>query len=377
MYHISLTNFLYESRVLKEVSTVSSLSLFDRIYILALHDEGLRKVERIGVDVILVRVPLSFKNYRIINRIKFLIYLELFIRIFSLINRSKFSVVSLHVIDLLPIGMVLKILKGCKLIYDAHELEPYTSSSKVRIAFLNLIERIFVRYVDTIIVVNNSILEIYRHKFPSKPIYAVYNAPYLQYPSNHQTLRTVLGISFEKKIFLYQGGLSEGRGIESLLKAFSNNKVSNIVLVFLGYGELASEIKSFAKLNENIFLLDAVAPERLLDYTASCDFGISLIENTCLSYYYCLPNKALEYLMCRKPILVSNLFELRKLVDDHNIGVVSEGFGIDDILSAINSLLQIDYETMQQNIEKIIASYSWDAQEVKIEHAYRNLLNLA
>jgi glycosyltransferase involved in cell wall biosynthesis len=375
LFHITLTPFLFESRVLKEIKTASKFNLFNKIYVIALHSDNLSKIERIDTHTILIRIKLKSRGIPILRKISPLIYFELFIRLFFVIYKRTKCVVSIHVIDLLPIGAFLSFFCKIPVIYDAHELEPYTSSNKFKIFILNNIEILFVRFVSCIIVVNDSIKDIYQKRFPKKPVYSVYNAPYLQYPYNNGAISKILGLKKEDKIFLYQGGLVPGRGIEILLDAFAllPDKTCNLVLI--GYGVLESKIQNYANEFSNIYFLNAVEPSKLLELTASCDYGISLIENDCLSYYYCLPNKVLEYLMCRKPVLVSNLKEMATLIESNRIGIIARDFSIREVVECIKKLKSLDLIIIERNINKIVEKYCWESQEYKLLDAYKNVLN--
>jgi glycosyltransferase involved in cell wall biosynthesis len=372
LVHISLTYFLYESRILKEVKSIDSINIFNSIYIIALHRDNLKTVERIEGGI-LIRLPLKSKGSKF--NFKTLIFLELVFRIFYILGRIKLSVVSIHVIDLLPIAFLIKIFKRKKIIYDAHELETHTSNNKLKILFLSLIEFLFIKYVDLIIVVNRSIELFYKAKYPKIPVVSVYNAPNYLIPKYSNVIREELALTSDKTIFLYQGGLEEGRGIRLLLKAFSEISDKNNVIVFMGYGSLKVDIIQFSLNNENIYMLDAVKPQNLLSYTESCDYGLCLIENSCLSYYYSLPNKLLEYLMARKPVIVSNLPEMKSLVFDHSVGVVVEELSSQNILEAIRKILSMDKNHLIFNIEKNIDLYSWENQEVVLHRAYEEILN--
>ena len=43
-----------------------------------------------------------------------------------------------------------------------------------------------------------------------------------------------------------------------------------------------------------------------------------------MSYEYCMPNKLFEYVMARKPVLVSPTLEQRNFVETHGIGEVAD-----------------------------------------------------
>ncbi len=65
--------------------------------------------------------------------------------------------------------------------------------------------------------------------------------------------RETLQISKDKTIFLYQGGLSKGRGVEILLNTFKLLKDDKSVIVFMGYGPLEEYVKNISKEYTNIY----------------------------------------------------------------------------------------------------------------------------
>src|SRR5690606_34620878 len=99
-----------------------------------------------------------------------------------------------------------------------------------------------------------------------------------------------------KIVYLYLGVLIRGRGIEIILDAFRSASDRHHV-VFVGFGEYETQLSNESKQYDNIHYLPGVGPERILQLTSGADVGLSLIENTSLSYYYCLPNKVFEYLL--------------------------------------------------------------------------------
>jgi len=152
----------------------------------------------------------------------------------------------------------------------------------------------------------------------------VLNTPVYKEIEKKDIFRDSLNISKDKTIFLYQGGLSQGRGIEILLETFKTVDDDTAVIVFMGYGPLEESIVDIAKDYDNIYFHQAASPDVLLDYTSSADFGISTIEDSCLSYRYCLPNKMFEYLMAEIPVIDSSLFEMKRLMEHSHVGVVAK-----------------------------------------------------
>ena len=141
----------------------------------------------------------------------------------------------------------------------------------------------------------------------------------------------------------------------------------------MGYGQLEVVIKAAAKQFDNIYFFPAVPPQVVLEYTASADVGISLIENSCLSYYYCMPNKLFEYAMAGLPILVSNMKDMSVLVVENNMGVVINNFTPTGINKALDGFLKKDLTQMKLNAYRVANENAWEIQEQKMLTAYKHM----
>ena len=70
----------------------------------------------------------------------------------------------------------------------------------------------------------------------------------------------------------------------------------------------------------SVHFLPSVPLDELLGYTADADVGVSLLQDTCENHRLALPNKVFEYVAAGVPVVVSDLPELRRLVEAHGIG---------------------------------------------------------
>ena len=141
----------------------------------------------------------------------------------------------------------------------------------------------------------------------------------------------------------------------------------------MGYGPLEELVKNASQEYVNIYFHKAVSPEVLLEYTSSADFGILFYENSCLNHYYCSPNKMFEYLMAEIPVIVSNLFEMKRLVEDNHIGVVAEENDTKGLKKAIEEAVLLDQNELQENIQKVKEIYNWEEQEKVLLEVYKEL----
>ena len=250
---IVLNNFQNDSRVLRE-----NLSLKNAGYstqVVALHEDGLKEYEKIqGVAV--HRVKLISRGWSKNSVIQLLKYVEFVVRVIKTYRRSDFF----HCNDLntLPIGIIIKFLfnRSTKVVYDSHEytINDKPNQSKRSQYFLKFFESLLIKYADSVITVSDSIANEYERMYDIKKPDILLNCPPYQELEKKNLFREILHIRDDQTIFLYQGGLVEGRGIEIMLEAFSDLSSDKIVLVFMGYGHLETLVQSKAKVSPTIFL---------------------------------------------------------------------------------------------------------------------------
>lgn len=372
--HISLTEFRNESRLLKEAASLIKYNVFAKIYVAALHADGLATDQHYGERIHAHRFALTTRKYGKNFLLQLVKYLELCMRIYFYYKNKNISCINVHSLDLLPLGVLLKYFWKARLVYDAHELETETNGARgVRKKISKWLERRLIKHVDMTIVVSESIADWYANEYGIPRPTVVLNAPTKRAlrPNNH--FREQLGIREDQVILLYQGGLAIGRGVHLILDAFKARQNDKVVAVFMGYGALEQNIKMAASQYNHIFFYPAVAPQVVLEYTASANFGVSLIENICLSYYYCMPNKLFEYAMAGLPVLVSNMKDMTELVSKKRMGVVISDFSVAGINSAIDDFLMQDLNAMQANAYRVACEYAWEVQEQKMLAAYQSI----
>lgn len=380
--HIYLSHFLNDSRILKETKSLIDNHIVDEVVVIALGKDGLSDFEQFGENRYVRRVQYKFmrdkKPIRGLYRLSRVIQkIDFIYRLILSIKNERPSYINLHQVSLLPLIPIIKILQPkVELIYDAHELETETSGLKgFRKVLFKFYEKIFIKSFRLIIVVSPSIEKWYRNKYGISNIITVMNCPYYQKVEKQDLFREEFGISADSKIFLYQGALFFGRGIDVLLEAFSEINNPKFTIIFMGYGEMEDEVRKYASLYSNIFFKNAVHPSIVLIYTSSADVGISLIQNVCLSYYYCLPNKLFEYLMAELPCIVSNMDEMTKYVNENGVGIVSKYATKESLIKSIFEMEKFNMQFFKKNVEIIKHKYSWSSQESIMISAYKRFLS--
>ncbi len=369
---IVLNNFTNDTRVLKEAITLQTNGY--KVTVVALHEERLCEYEQqFGIHI--HRVKLKSRLWGNSKLLKLIKYFEFIYRAVKYYHTSDI----LHCNDLhtLPIGVIIKLFfnKNSKIMYDAHEFEinDRPNQSALSIKFHYWFENAFIRYADKIITVSDSIAQEYQKLYHIQKPALVLNTPQLQYINKKNIFRETFDIQNHQTIFLYQGGVSKGRGIEVLLQTFQVLTNPNYVIVFMGNGPLAEHIQEATKRSDRIFYHPAVSPDILLDYTSSADYGILFYENSCLNHYYCSPNKMFEYIMAGLPVIVSNLYEMAKIVSTHQIGVIAHENSPGGLIEAMDAITKLKLSNLQANTESLQKIYNWKQQEKILLEAYHAL----
>ena len=363
--------FVNDSRVWKE-----SYSLLKNGYIievLAHNSKGLLERETKN-GIIINRFGYLDREKTTSNFGKILAYIVFF---FKCVRYSKnFDILHCNDLNTLPIAFFVNFFykKKYKVVYDAHEYETAIQGLRgIKKITVKWTERNLINYVDKVIVVSDSIANEYVKLYNIIKPSVILNAPqFIDIIEPRDIFREELNIKIDQNIFLYQGLLSDGRGLDILLETFKSFQSDLCIIIFMGHGDMKEKIRYEASKSNNIYFYDSVPPDVLLNYTSSADYGISLIEDSCLSYRYCLPNKLFEYLMAFIPVIVSDLPEMKKVVEVNNVGVVSK-INTESLSAKIKSILEIDKSLIRDNIIRIRKIYNWEEQEKVLLKLYKDL----
>ena len=347
--------------------------LVQRVYIIGLYDTGLEEYEEIDQCRTVWRVRLWSREMPRVLIFQLIKYLELSVRVFWFTKKNNIDIINIHRVHFLPFGVLASWFCKARLIYDAHELETETYGlDGFRKFCARHVERKLIKYAELIIVVSDRIKDWYFDEYKLSNIVTVLNCPKHQKPKHSKLLHKELDIPNGKKIVLYQGSFQAGRGIESLLRVFSEFDDATHVLVLMGYGKLEPLVAKWADKYNNIYMQEAVDPGVVLQYTASADVGVSYIDNPSLNDRLCLPNKLFEYIMAGLPVIVNDAPEMSRVVEKHQIGIVMQGLTVESLKNALESLALIEPEIMNKNLKRASEVYCWENQERAMINAYKH-----
>ncbi len=348
--------------------------MFPRVMVLALWKDGfpMREVLADGIEVLRV-APLFGGSLqgaagRLIKAVGW------YLGVLWALRGIKVRCFNCHSLPVLPLSVLVKLWKRCVLVYDPHELETETASLRGRRQWLaRRVEGVLIGRADAVCVVNRSIADWYAARYRLRRVWVVRNVPYRSEsePARSGRLRQAIGLPADARLFIYQGLLAPGRGIGLLIDAFSQLPPDQH-LVFMGYGELEGRIREAAARYPHIHFMPAVPPEQVKDYTVDADVGISVIENVCLSYYLCLPNKLFEYAACGVPAVVSDFPEMGRFVDEYDCGWTVAP-DVQALRQLVRSLSAAEIEAKRANTRGSSRLYCWQEEETMLLAMYQAL----
>lgn len=372
--HVYPSSFSHESRILKETKSLADSGLFERIYIGAIWADGLAQHEELDKRREVWRVRLRTLQFP--GKLgKVLRLIEWYLRLLVRFRSEGLTFVNCHSLSTLPLGVLFRIFCACRIIYDTHELETETQGSRgIRRRLAKFVERVLIGQTEAVIVVSESIGAWYRAAYGLSEVHVVRNIPNARHSPIGGTkhLREGCGLGSSELLFVYQGVIGNGRGIQILLEAFAQLPIDRHI-VFLGDGPLVDDVRRRALRHRNIHHLPAVPPHELLGYTAEADVGLVLVENVCLSYYYSLPNKLFEYIMCGVPAIVSDFPEMARLVDETGCGWKSP-VETRQLAELVGSLVRNDIQERAWAARQASKSLSWQTEAATLVRMYQGLV---
>lgn len=266
-------------------------------------------------------------------------------------------------------------LKRKKLIYDSHEVQSdRTGYNKKLVKF---VEGILIKFVDCMIVENETRAKYNVKLYGFKPkILHNYSELYdiNSYPNSN--IHTLLNISPDEKILLYQGGIQVGRGLDKLIDAMSH--IKNGHLVFIGDGNKKESLKIKAEKStekKRIHFIDKVKLSELPSYTKEAYLGFQVLQNICFNHYSASSNKLFEYIMAGVPVVACDFPEIAKVVENNEVGVTINSHDFKEIAIAVNELLENQklYNKYKNNTIQTRAIYNWEEEKYKLLEIYESL----
>jgi glycosyltransferase involved in cell wall biosynthesis len=303
-------------------------------------------------------------------------YAEYNIRLFFFLLFRKADLLVSNDLDTLPANYLASRIRRIPHIHDCHEYfrgVPELNGRKFPMRVWKRIEDWIFPKLKSIYAVNNSIARIYSEEYGNK-IDVIRNVPFR---SKENLLKNflLLNIPQNTKILLYQGSVNVDRGLEEAISAMKFLK-TKAILVIIGKGDVFSKLQQHAiqeGISEKVLFLGEIPFDELSPYTQLADIGLSIEKDVSINYHYCLPNKFLDYIQARVPVLISHLPEMQAILEEYHIGEIINNHDPEYLAAKFDSMLTNEDNLLyyRANLEKAAADLCWENEEMNLMNIFR------
>ncbi len=315
--------------------------------------------------------PYPFVRIFLISKSLKTAYFEFNWQLYRLLKQKADNNTVLYANDLdalLPNYLISKKL-NIPLIFDSHEIfsEMPAIQGKMSQKLWRFLEKKLVPNVRFMITASGSYANWFSKKYEVSPV-VLQNAPRkisfnIEIPENNP------------KILLYQGAINPFRGIDKAILAMHH--LENVIFKIAGDGPRKKEYEELVireNLQRKVQFLGKLHPDDLRKITLVADCGMSIEENGGESYFYSLPNKVLDCIQARVPLIMADLPEMKNVKNQFDVGEIIEDHHPENIAAAITKVLNRGRNNYLSELSKASDILCWEREEIKLLNVVENAL---
>ena len=374
--------YLPDPRVKKEIATLKKAG--HNIILVARNTEPRLKINEKLENCKIHRITLPIpKKVNYLNG--GLYYMRYVWRSYKYAKKKKFNIIHCHDIYTLPIGILLRRKAKKPLIYDCHEhyqdlvVEEIKIPQFIRHLVKKLVqasEFFMCNSAGAIITVDERLKNKFIERYEKVEIVA-------NYPDKGFDIANIEQTSGESKL-IYGGGINRQRGIMAMVKGLKivKEKKPDVKLLVLGEfkDDSRDEVELVLKDNgrgNNVIFKGGVTPEDAMKHYSEANVCLALLQPT-QRFKDAVPIKLFEYMLCARPVIISDFPDNRKIVESAKCGFLVDPTNIEDISDKILWLLdnsEKSREMGENGRRAALNRYNWESQSGVLIELYKNILN--
>lgn len=298
-------------------------------------------------------------------------YVEYNLRLLMRLLKSDADILYAVDFDTLLASRVAAKLKGCELVFDAHEYfteVPELEGKPIKKWIWNRVGKSCLNATTHAITVNHSLAQILKGKYGCD-FEVIRNVPHqLESRSSDQN-------NDEERILLYQGAINIGRGIEIACQAI-DQLPDRYELWIIGDGDILEELRAKYQVNPRITFIGWVAPEDLPGYTQEAWLGLNMLESKSMNYYYSLTNKYFDYIHSDLPAIHMAFPEYTLLQEKYPVAYLAKEYSIAEIVKGIQHFeLEANYRRSAEACKAAKASLNWNQEKQQLQQIFNKWFN--
>lgn len=314
--------------------------------------------------------PYPFSRIKLASKSLKTAYFEFNWKLYRSLKKKagKDTILYANDLDALVPNYILARKLDIPLVFDSHEIfsEMPAIQGKMSQKLWRFTEKSILPEITFMITASGSYAQWFRKKYGVHPV-VIQNAPRKadfnsEIPDNNP------------KIVLYQGAINPFRGIDKAILAMHHLK--NVIFKIAGDGPRKEEYQQLVireGLQDKVEFLGKLKPEDLRLVTLTADCGMSIEENGGESYFYSLPNKVLDCIQARVPLILSDMPEMQKIKKQFDVGEIIEDHRPENIAKAIRHILDKGRQNFQDELEKAAGALCWENEEPKLLQVFEKI----
>lgn len=232
-----------------------------------------------------------------------------------------------------------RVANGAPVWADMHEWAPEerTHILSWRLLVAPLMTFLCARYLPRaalVTTVSDGIVDLYAQRFDVRPV--------LMRNAGPRRDLSPAPVAPDRIRLVHSGVAVHGRQLELMIDAMHRLDVRWTLDLFLmpggDGGAYLAELKARAGGNSRIVFCEPVAPDELPSALNAHDVGVFWIPPTHTNARLTLPNKLFDFVQARLAVAVGPSPEMERVVREFGIGVVSDGFELDDCVRSLEQL---------------------------------------
>ena len=232
------------------------------------------------------------------------------------------------------------------------------------------VEKYVVKHVRQIwVMIEESRLRLIRMGVPDDKIYVISNTPKIERFKETDHYSEIIDVFGKYYTMIYVGLLNPSRGLDTVFHAVCNYiKInSNFRLLIIGKGKAEQSLKELVNklgISYNVRFLGWIDNKYIPSLISQADVGI-VPHHKCSHWDNTIPNKLFDYMAAKKPVIVSNVVPMERIVNQTKCGLVYKDYDHVSLCNVFNILSnpELRHEFSHNGYTAVVNKYNWRNEE--------------
>lgn len=274
--------------------------------------------------------------------------------------------------DAEPLPLAFELAKGAPVLFEAHEFYPrqFEQALKWRVFFKKYLTRLCQIYIPRcagVTTVCQGLAEEYKRVFGVLPL-VVRSIPPAQDLAPQLPKADLVRL-------VHHGGANPARRIELMLELMNLlDERFTLDLMLVGEGQYYEKLRKLALLTPRVNWLEPVPMPEIASRINGYDLGIYILPPANFNSEYALPNKFFEFIQARLGIAIGPSSEMARLVQQYELGIVSDDFTPQSLAVKLNALTLENIVRFKQNAHRAAEELNAEVEMMLFEEYINTLL---